>query len=73
MLKNAVIGADNLSCLVARACTKFVSSKPSVIYPREGKAGELGEPVKSEDQARAVGVKIFEAGIITNNFVGHTC
>ena len=31
VLKNAVIGADNLSCLVAHACTKFVSLKPSVI------------------------------------------
>ena len=31
VLKNAVIGADNLSYFVAHACTKFVSLEPSVI------------------------------------------
>ena len=30
-LKNAVKEADNLSCFVAHACTKFVSLEPSVI------------------------------------------
>ena len=45
VLKNAVIRAVNLSCFVAHACTKF-SLEPSVLYPREGKVAELGEPVK---------------------------
>ena len=31
VLINAVIKADDLSCLVAHACTKFVSLEPSVI------------------------------------------
>ena len=59
VLKISVIGADNLSCLVAHACTEFVGSEPFVIYPRVGKAAELSEPVESEDQACAVGVKKF--------------
>ena len=31
VLKNAVIGDDNLSCFVAHACTKFVSLELSLI------------------------------------------
>ena len=31
VLKNAVIGADNLICFVAHACTKFVNLEPFVI------------------------------------------
>ena len=62
MFKNAVIGADNLNCFVAHVCTKFDSLEPSVIQRRDGKAGELGEPVKSEDQASAVGVKKLSSG-----------
>ena len=57
VLKYVVIRADNLRCLDTHACTNFDRLEPSVILPRDGKAAELSEPMESEDQASAVGVK----------------
>ena len=70
-------GLSDVVVLLAHACTEFVNLEPSVIQPRDGKAAELSESVKIEDQAGAVSVRKIRSGKNHNkypgNFLGHTC